>query len=95
MAACTAAAEANPESAEALNMLAHVELNRGHLTKANEIAQKAVALNPKIPDAYVIIGGAHQNGGRNREAKAAYRRYLELAPRGRYADELRSILNGL
>ena len=95
VAACTAAAAANPRSAEALTMLAHTELNRGRLERANELAVKAVAIDPTLADAYVIIGGVHQDSGENKEAKAAYRRYLELAPRGRYADELRSIVNGL
>jgi hypothetical protein len=95
LAACTAAAAANPRSAEALTMLAHTELNRGRLERANELAVRAVAIDPTLADAYVIIGGVHQDSGENKEAKAAYRRYLELAPRGRYADELRSIVNGL
>jgi Tfp pilus assembly protein PilF len=76
-------------------MLAHAELNRGRLSRAGELAEKALALDPGIADAYVIIGGVHQDSGQNSEAKAAYRRYLQLAPRGRYADELRSIVNGL
>jgi Tfp pilus assembly protein PilF len=95
LAACTAATTANPRSAVALTMLAHTELNRGRLARANELAEKAIAIDPDQADAYVIIGGVHQDSGQNREAKAAYRRYLELAPRGRYADELRSIVNGL
>jgi tetratricopeptide (TPR) repeat protein len=92
---CAAAVATNPSSAEALTMLAHAELNRGRLSQANELATKAVAISPNLADAYVIIGGVHQDSGRNREAKAAYRRYLQLAPHGRYADELRSIVNGL
>ena len=95
MAACTAAAAANPRSAEVLTMLAHTELNRGNLERANDLAERAVALDPNLADAYVIIGGVHQDSGQNKEAKAAYRRYLELSPRGRYADELRSIVNRL
>jgi Tfp pilus assembly protein PilF len=76
-------------------MLAHTELNRGRLAQANQLATEAAALDPNLADAYVIIGGVHQDNGQTREAKAAYRRYLQLAPQGRYADELRSILNSL
>ncbi len=76
-------------------MLAHTELNRGRLARATQLAQKAVKIDPNLADAYVIIGGVHQDSGQNREAKVAYRRYLQLAPTGRYADELRSIVNGL
>jgi tetratricopeptide (TPR) repeat protein len=93
--ACAAAAQANPGSAEALTLLAHVELNRGRMARASALAQKAVAIDPDQADAYVIIGGVDQDSGRNHEAKAAYTRYLQLAPQGRYAGELRSILGSL
>jgi len=93
--ACGAAVQSNPRSADALTMLAHVELNRGHMSRAYELAQKAIAIYPDQPDAYVIIGGVHQDGGRNEQAKAAYQRYLHLAPHGRYAVELRSIVGSL
>jgi len=93
--ACAAAVETNPRSSEALTMLAHVELNRGHLGRANDLAQKAISIHPDQPDAYVIIGGVHQDGGRNAQAKAAYLQYLHLAPHGRYAAELRSIVGSL
>ena len=75
--------------------MAHVELNRGRPNRANELAQKAVALDPRQADAYVIIGGVHQDNGRIPQAKAAYKQYLELSPHGRYADELRSIIGNL
>jgi CheY-like chemotaxis protein len=95
LAACTGAVKANPGSAEALTLLAHTELNRGRLGRANELAIRATVIDPDLADAYVIIGGVSQDSGKNHEAKAAYRRYLQLAPRGRYADELRSIINSL
>lgn len=92
---CAAALEANPGSADALTMMAHVELNRGHLGRANDLAQKSIGIDPNQADAYVIIGGVHQDSGRNPQAKVAYRRYLQLAPHGRYADEVRSIVGSL
>ncbi|MES1204298.1 MAG: response regulator [Pseudomonadota bacterium] len=93
--ACAASVDANPESAEALTLLAHTELNRGHMSRAGALATRAAKIDPNMADAYVIIGGVRQDSGQNREAKEAYRRYLQLAPRGRYADDLRSIVNGL
>lgn len=92
---CAAALEANPDSADALTMMAHVELNRGHLGRANELAQRSIGIDPDQADAYVIIGGVHQDSGRNAQAKVAYRRYLQLAPHGRYASEVRSIVGSL
>jgi CheY-like chemotaxis protein len=92
---CAAALQTNPRSADALTLMAHVELNRGRPNRANELAQKAVAIDPRQADAYVIIGGVHQDNGRVAQAKAAYNQYLELSPHGRYAAELRSIIGNL
>ncbi|HET6151230.1 MAG TPA: DUF4388 domain-containing protein [Polyangia bacterium] len=93
--ACTAAVEANPESAKAIALLAHSEFNRSHRKEALSWAEKAIKIDPKLADAYVIIGGVQQDSGRNAEAKSAYRRYLELAPKGQYASDLRAILDSL
>jgi CheY-like chemotaxis protein len=95
LAACSAVAAANPDSADALVMLAHTQLNLGHGRQAMELAQQAATLDPRQADAYVIIGGVQQDDGHTKEAKAAYRRYLELAPKGRYAEDLRAIVGGL
>jgi DNA-binding response OmpR family regulator len=92
---CTAAVEANPESAKATALLAHAEFNRSHRKEALSWAEKAIKIDPKVADAYVIIGGVQQDAGRNGEAKSAYRKYLELAPRGQYAADLRAIVNSL
>jgi predicted TPR repeat methyltransferase len=42
----------------------------------------------------VIVGGVHQDAGELAQAKAAYRKYLELSPNGQYAADLRSIVGG-
>ena len=49
-------------------------------------------LNPKLADAYVIIGGVRQEDGEVDEARRAYQRYLELEPKGSYAADLRAII---
>jgi CheY-like chemotaxis protein len=94
-AACTAAKDANPESAEAYGLLAHALFNRNRRREALGAAEKSVKLNPKWADAYVIIGGVHQDAGETGEAKRAYERYLELDPRGQYAPDLRAIVGKL
>jgi CheY-like chemotaxis protein len=94
-AACTAAKDANPESAEAYGLLAHALFNRNRRREALGAAEKAVKLNPKWADAYVIIGGVHQDAGETGEAKRAYQRYLELDPKGQYAPDLRAIVGKL
>ena len=51
--------------------------------------------NADLADAYVYLGGAEQELGNTSEAQAAYKKYLELAPKGRHARELRAVLDGL
>jgi len=91
-AACVAARDANPDSAEAAGLLAHALYNRGHRREALGAAERAVKINAKWADAYVIIGGVHQDAGELEEARRAYDRYLELEPKGQYARDLRSIV---
>ena len=94
-AACTAARDANPESAEASGILAHALFNRNRRREALSAADRAVKLNPKWADAYVIIGGVHQDAGHTDEARRAYQRYLDLEPKGQYASDLRAIVGKL
>jgi CheY-like chemotaxis protein len=93
--ACTAARDANPESAEAHGLLAHTLFNRNKRREALTAAERAVKLNPKLADAYVIIGGVRQDDGDVDEARRAYQRYLELDPKGSYAADLRAIIGRL
>ncbi|MEA2697180.1 MAG: hypothetical protein QOI66_1451, partial [Myxococcales bacterium] len=92
---CTAAKDANTESGDALLLLAHAEFNRNHLKEALQWAEKAIKADPNLAEAYVIFGGVQQDAGKNREAKWAYKKYLELAPRGQYAADLRAIVDTL
>jgi CheY-like chemotaxis protein len=94
-AACVAARDANPDSAQAYGLLAHALFNRNRRREALGAAERAVKLNPKWADAYVIIGGVHQDAGESAEAKRAYQRYLELDPAGQYAEDLRAIVSKL
>jgi CheY-like chemotaxis protein len=94
-AACTAARDANLDSAEAHGLLAHALFNRNHRRESLAEAERAVKLNPKWADAYVIIGGVHQDAGEMDDAKRAYQRYLELDPRGQFAGDLRAIVDRL
>jgi CheY-like chemotaxis protein len=94
-AACTAARDANMDSAEAHGLLAHALFNRNHRRESLAEAERAVKLNPKWADAYVIIGGVHQDAGEMDDARRAYQRYLELDPRGQFAGDLRAIVDRL
>jgi predicted TPR repeat methyltransferase len=75
--------------------LAHALFNRNHRRESLAEAERAVKLNPKWADAYVIIGGVHQDAGEMDDAKRAYQHYLELDPRGQFAGDLRAIVDRL
>jgi len=94
-AACTAARDANPGSAEANGFLAHALLNRNRRRESLAAAERAIKLNPKWADAYVVIGGIHQDAGEMADARRAYQRYLELEPHGEFSGELRAIVDRL
>ena len=76
-------------------ILARAELERGRAVEARSWAKKALAAKPDLADAYVVLGGAEQESENPDAAKAAYKKYLELAPTGRHARDLRAILDNL
>lgn len=93
--ACVAAKDANPNSAEACALLGHALFNRKKRREALQWAERAIELDPRHADAYVIIGGVKQAADDPAAAKAAYKKYLELAPNGQYAADLRAIVDAL
>jgi len=95
LSACAEAFATDPTAAEIAVALAKAEFDRGRSVQALAWGTKAIAVDPKLADAYVFIGGAEQNAGHTQAAKEAYKRYLELAPAGRYAGDLRVIVAGL
>lgn len=95
LAACRPAVEAEPEAADLMVIVARAELDRGRAVEARSWAKRATEVNPDLADAYVVLGGAEQEAENPDAAKAAYKKYLELAPNGRHARELRSILDSL
>lgn len=95
VAACRRALAANAGAADVMLVLAHAELDRGKYAQALELATQVVAVDPSMAEAYVLIGGAEQIARRQAEAKAAYSKYLELAPAGKYAEDVRAILKSL
>ncbi len=95
LAACTDAFAADPSAADVAVALAKTEFDRGRSAQAFVWGKKAIAADPNAAEAYVFIGGAEQNAGHGKAAKEAYKRYLELAPGGRYASDLRAIVGSL
>ena len=95
LSACAEAFAADPSAADLAVAVARVEFDRGRSAQALVWGKKAVAADPNAADAYVFIGGAEQNAGHGKAAKEAYRHYLQLAPGGRYAGDLRAIVGRL
>jgi CheY-like chemotaxis protein len=93
--ACLAAKDANPDSPEACALLGHALFNRKKRREALQWAERAVLIDPRHADAYVIIGSVKQAADDRDGAKAAYKKYLELEPHGQYAADLRDIVDSL
>jgi hypothetical protein len=86
-ATCAPAFAARPgESAFALRV-AQAEHRRGHVAIAADWARKALAVDKDLAEAYVLVARAEKDAGHAGATTDAYRRYLELAPRGWHARE--------
>jgi len=88
---CARAFEAHA-SGDLAVLVAESELDIGRAASALTWAQKAVAADPNIADAYVFIGTAEQQAGHGQAARTAYLKYLELAPEAPDAAEKRALL---
>jgi TPR repeat/Tetratricopeptide repeat len=84
-----------PDGDEALVLLARAHLDQGANQKALTESQRALAKNARSADAWLVVGTVQQQNGKNGEARAAYQHYVELAPKGPFASEIRSILKTL
>jgi CheY-like chemotaxis protein len=54
--------------------------------------EQAIQTDGRYPPAWLLLGEIHQGEGRNRQAKAAYERFLQLAPRSDQAEAVREII---
>jgi tetratricopeptide (TPR) repeat protein len=88
---CKAAFDAQPAAPLAAEV-AQAALELGRNVDAAAWARRAIGVDPKHADAFVLLGGAEQQLGHSAEAKAAYSRYLELAPNGQHAQDVRALL---
>jgi Flp pilus assembly protein TadD len=79
----------------ALVALARCHLDLGADAKALAEAERATHENPRDAEAWLIVGTVEQQRSRAADAKTAYKKYLELSPRGAFAGEVRAILRSL
>lgn len=92
---CALALETDASVAASIVAWAKRELDRGDVQMAATWARRALDADDRLAEAYLIVGVAEQDAKRAAAARAAYRRYLELAPKGRYAHEVRSSMTAL
>lgn len=90
--ACARAFAADPKNASLALAVAQAEHAHARLDEAARWAKRALALDPNAAEAYVIIARADAENGRDEDARAAYQRYLEIAPRGWHKAEARAAL---
>ncbi len=82
----------------ALNSMGVVAARRNDLAGAVEWWKKAVAIDPKQYDAWFNIGLVSGNAGKREEARHALTKFVETAPKERYAQDIaraRSALTAL
>jgi hypothetical protein len=92
---CEGALAADPSLVKPLLALAKAQFENGKAARAAVWARMIVQVNSSLPDAYLIIGVAEQEALNPAAAKTAYQRYLQLAPSGTFADDVRSSLKSL
>jgi hypothetical protein len=87
-ATCPTAFAARPQASDLAMRVAQAEHRRGHAALAAEWARKALAVDPSLAEAHVIVARGEHGADRT----DAYRRYLKLAPQGWHAREARRAL---
>jgi CheY-like chemotaxis protein len=78
-----------------LALKADVLLSQGKRDEALAAADEAVRVSAGNAEVWLTKGTVHRARGESAEARAALERYLQLAPQGRRADEVRKILETL
>ncbi|MBX7084569.1 MAG: tetratricopeptide repeat protein, partial [Nannocystaceae bacterium] len=80
----------SPNQADALLLLAQIELELGKADAALATATQCTQVAADLADCWLTIGVLQQDRNKKADALAAYEKYLALAPDGRYAGDVRS-----
>ena len=80
------ALDVNPGDADLLTSYAYALIRGGQLTHALDALREAAASNPRDPRVPYLRGIVAEQLGQGGEARAAYQRFLEIAP-SRFAEE--------
>lgn len=89
------AVELDPDNGNAHFGLGAAYLDSNNLNGAKKHLERAVELAPRNGQALVYLGNVHQAQGNNAKAKQAYQRYLRVAPNGKFAADVKLILDAL
>jgi Flp pilus assembly protein TadD len=69
--------------------------NANRFKEAKQHLLKAVAADATFPDSYYLLGLIEMNQGNMAGAKAHFKKYIELAPNGSHAEEVKGALSAL
>lgn len=69
--------------------------NASRFKEAKQHLLKAIEADPTFPDSYYLLGLVEMNQGNMAGAKGHFKKYLELAPSGSHADEVKGALSAL
>ena len=67
-------------------------IDEGDAAFAARLARKALQLDPLSADAHIVLGMAAQARGETITARAHFKKYLELNPKGDRATDVKAIL---
>ncbi len=84
-----------PDDYRVYYALGRVLEDMGRVHEAIAAFLKVVYLNPSHADAHLHLGGLYYSIGRTQSAIKEYRTYLQLAPNGAHAEEVKRILRSL
>lgn len=85
----------NPQGFEAFTLLGQIEIESNRIGSAITYFKRAILYNNKYAPAYFYLGTSYQLNGDNANAKKMYNRYLKLAPKGEFAQDIKAILSDL
>ena len=86
------AAKLDPSSADPHYWLAVLAIDQKQPAAARQELEMALKIRPAYPDALFDLGELSRKLRDDRAAESSFRKYLEVAPRGSYANEARNYL---
>ena len=72
-----------------------VQFNAGNYKQAKTSVAKAILLDPKFADSYWLQGVVEFSLGSTKAAKESFKKYMEIAPTGKKASEVKEFLKEL